>query len=50
MLENTPARYLREVLIIDDLSDVPVQGWENDPRVRIVRSGMHSTCPYVSNE
>ena len=41
VLENTPARYLKEVLIIDDLSDVPVQGWENDPRVRIVRSGMH---------
>ena len=41
VLENTPERYLKEVLIIDDCSDVPVQGWEDNPRVRIVRSGMH---------
>ena len=38
VLENTNPLYLKEVLIIDDLSDTPVKGWENDTRVRIVRS------------
>ena len=38
VLENTNPIYLKEVLIIDDLSDTPVQGWENDTRVRIIRS------------
>lgn len=39
VLENTPSRYLKEVLIIDDMSTVPVQGWEHDSRVRIIRTG-----------
>lgn len=38
VLENTPAHLLREVLIIDDLSTVPVAGWENEPKVRIIRT------------
>ena len=38
MLENTPAHLLKEVVIIDDQSTIPVAGWENDSRVRIIRS------------
>ena len=41
VLENSNPKYLKEVLIIDDMSDVPVCGWENDTRVRIIRPG----CP-----
>ena len=38
VLENTPSYLLKEVVIIDDLSTIPVAGWENDSRVRIIRS------------
>ena len=39
VLENSNPKYLKEVLIIDDMSDIPVCGWENDTRVRIIRPG-----------
>lgn len=39
VLENSNPSLLDEVLIIDDNSDVPVRGWENDTRVRIIRTG-----------
>ena len=39
VLENTPSYLLKEVLIIDDQSTIPVGGWENDTRVRIIRTG-----------
>ena len=39
VLQNSNPNYLTEVLIIDDYSDVPVKGWENDTRVRIIRTG-----------
>ena len=39
VLENTPSHLLKEVLVIDDQSTVPVGGWENDSRVRIIRTG-----------
>lgn len=38
VLENTPSYLLKEVVIIDDLSTIPVAGWENDSRVRIIHS------------
>ena len=38
VLENTPDHLLREILIIDDRSTVPVGGWEDNPKVRILRT------------
>ena len=38
VLENTPDHLLREILIIDDQSTVPVSGWEDNSKVRILRT------------
>lgn len=48
MLENTPSHLLQEVVIIDDQSTIPVAGWENDSRVRIIRSSyLLNTASFV---
>lgn len=44
VLENTPAHLLRELLIIDDMSTAPVAGWENEPKVRIIRTRTAYFC------